>query len=73
MNDDYFVYLKKHRQMRGYTLKEIGAVLNLTHAAIWLMENGRRRLPMEYAMKLADFYGITVDELLGRSGDDGRI
>lgn len=66
MKDDYCEYLKKHREMRCYTQWQISRVLNLSHSAYGLIEVGKRRLPTEYASKLADFYGITVDELLGR-------
>ena len=30
-------------------------------------ERGERPLPLEYAEKLADFYGVSVDYLLGRT------
>lgn len=30
-------------------------------------ERGERPLPLEYADKLADFYGVSVDYLLGRT------
>jgi transcriptional regulator with XRE-family HTH domain len=30
-------------------------------------ERGERELPLAYAAKLADFYGVSVDYLLGRT------
>lgn len=30
-------------------------------------ERGERPLPLEYAEKLADYYGVSVDYLLGRT------
>ena len=30
-------------------------------------ERGERELPLAYATKLADFYGVSVDYLLGRT------
>lgn len=70
MKEGYCEYLKKHREMRCYTQWQISRVLNLSHSAYGLIELGRRRLPAEYAFKLAEFYGITIDELLGTDGRD---
>ncbi len=32
-------------------------------------ERGERPLPLEYAEKLADYYGVSVDYLLGRTNN----
>ena len=58
--------LKKLRLENGYTMEDIAKELNLSIAAISLYEKGKREPNQETLIKIADFYGITVDDLLGR-------
>ena len=41
--------------------------LNCTQACYSNYENGKRDIPPEVLEKLADFYGVSVDYLLGRT------
>ena len=34
-------------------------------------ENGERPVPFDFVVKLADFYGVTLDYIAGRSEDTG--
>ena len=47
--------------------KEISAVLVCDQSLDSKYERGERPLPFEYADKLADFYGVSVDYLMGRT------
>ena len=47
--------------------KEIAAYLMCDQSLYSKYERGERPLPLEYADKLADFYGVSVDYLLGRT------
>ena len=46
---------------------EIAAYLNCDQSLYSKYERGERPFPLEYADKLADFYGVSVDYLLGRT------
>ena len=58
--------LKALRKERGLTLKEVaeGTGLPLTSISYW--ESGERQPSADVLPAIADFYKITVDELLGR-------
>lgn len=57
--------LKECRRERGYTQEQIAQVLGVTRVAYTHWESGRRDIPNEALIQLADFYGCMVDELLG--------
>lgn len=56
------------RSAYGYTLQQIGDLFGYSKQAIYLWEQGEREPSYEDLLKLADFYGVTVDHLLGRPG-----
>jgi DNA-binding XRE family transcriptional regulator len=51
----------------GYTQKEIAALLNVRQNTYSQYEIGVLSYPVEALVKLADFYGVSVDYLLGRT------
>lgn len=55
------------REDRDLKQKEISAVLMCDQSLYSKYERGERPLPLEYADKLADFYGVSVDYLMGRT------
>ena len=55
------------REDRDIKQKEIAAYLMCDQSLYSKYERGERPLPLEYADKLADFYGVSVDYLLGRT------
>lgn len=61
----YLERLKKHRVMRGYLQEQIAEVLYMSRAGYGAVERGKRRLSIDSAIKLAGFYGITIDDLVG--------
>ena len=60
--------LKDIRLERGMTQAEVADQLHITASAFSLIENGKRGMMITRAKELADLYGISVDELLGRTG-----
>ncbi len=56
----------KLRKQQGRSQAEVAKYLQLTVAAYQNYEAGRREAGYEVLAKLADFYGVTVDYLLGR-------
>lgn len=59
--------LKKLRLQAKKTQTEIADFLGITYQAYAHYEKGRREPSPEQLSKLADFYGVTVDYILGRS------
>ena len=55
------------REDRDYKQKQIADFLMCDQSLYSKYERGERSLPLEYADKLADFYGVSVDYLLGRT------
>lgn len=49
--------------------KEIAAYLMCDQSLYSKYERGERPLPLELACKLADFYNVSVDYLLGRTNE----
>ena len=59
--------LKKLRLLWGKTQQELADALNISRSAYALYEAGRRQLGYESLLALADFYGVSLDYLFGRT------
>lgn len=55
------------REDRDLKQKDIAEYLICDQSLYSKYERGERPLPLEYAEKLADYYGVSVDYLLGRT------
>ena len=58
--------LKFFRKSRGFTQREIAALLRVDRSAYACYEIGKSQPDMSGLLILADFYSVTLDELLGR-------
>ena len=56
------------REDKDLKQKDIAEYLVCDQSLYSKYERGERPLPLEYAEKLADYYGVSVDYLLGRTG-----
>ena len=56
--------LRGIRQEKGYTQKEVADALNLQTVTYNRYETGARDIPVTILTDLADFYGVTVDDLV---------
>ena len=57
------------REDRDLKQKEVAAYLMCDQSLYSKYEREERSLPLEYADNLADFYGVSVDFLLGRTNE----
>lgn len=63
------------RMQKGYTQEEFRRLYNeqynrnYTSAAISMIEHGKRMPELGALVDFADFYGVSLDYLLGRAGD----
>lgn len=60
--------LKKAREETGYTQREVSIFVNIPQPTIARFETGKRLPDVEKLGILADFYGVSVDWLLGTKG-----
>lgn len=58
--------IKALRKEHGLTQTELGEVVGFTHVAVVKWENGQREPDFSTLIKLADYFGVSTDYLLGR-------
>ena len=61
--------IRNLREDRDLKQAEMASFLNCTQACYSNYENGKRDIPIEILMMLADFYNVSVDYLLGRTNE----
>jgi transcriptional regulator with XRE-family HTH domain len=59
--------IKDLRAEKGISQNELAKALGLTQQAISAYENGLREPDLETLQKIADFFNVSVDYLLGRT------
>lgn len=61
--------LKYLRKVKKVTQKEIADFLGVSNSAYSQYETGTREPSLDILTKLADYFGVTVDDILGRTED----
>ena len=61
--------LKLLRNEKGYTQGEISNFLGMARGSYAKIENGINKMNLENALKLANLYNVTIDNLLCLSND----
>lgn len=59
--------LKKLRKERKLTQKDIATFLNISQPAYQQFESGKKKMNLETMEKLADFFNVSTDYLLGKT------
>lgn len=59
--------LAKLRKEKGLTQEELAKALNITRSALSLYEIGKRDPDTETLKKMAEYFGVSIDYLLGRT------
>lgn len=57
--------LKEIREENGFTQNQIAEFLNIRQNTYSQYENGKRQLPIDVLIKLAKFYKVSTDYILG--------
>lgn len=65
--------IKVLRKNNKLTQKDMAGILNITQPSYCDWENGKTRPSIEDLIKLADYFGVSVDYLIGRESEDGRV
>ena len=68
----YFQRLRDLREDKDLRQKDIAAVLGISQTVYSRYERGFQTIPVMHLIRLADFYGVTTDYILGRTNDSGR-
>ena len=63
----YSQKLKEERKIRGFSQDELAKAIGISQASISYYENGVNEPSIGICEKIADFYEITIDELIGRT------
>lgn len=58
------------RKRRSLTQPELAKIMNVSQSTMTSWENDRRSVSNDDLIKLADFFEVTTDYLLGREVDD---
>jgi len=67
LGDDMKNRLKLLRKSRGYTQISLQMQTGIEQALLSKFENGERTPPTETLVRLADFYGVSIDYILYRT------
>ena len=59
--------LRDLREDRDLLQKDIARILNCSQVCYSRYESGKRDIPTDVLIKLADFYGVSTDYILGRT------
>lgn len=57
------------RKEHGISQKQAAADVGVSQALLSHYENGRRECGLDFVVRVADYYGVSCDYLLGRSAD----
>lgn len=69
MNSAFPRTLTLLRKERGISQKEAAASLKISQALLSHYEKGIRECGLDFVVRVADFYGVSCDYLLGRTAD----
>ncbi len=64
-----FTRIRDLREDADLTQKEIGEFLKLSRRTYAHYENGTRNIPLDVLIDMADFHNVSIDYLLGRTGN----
>ena len=61
--------LKSLRRERKMTQESLARVFHISQTSVSKYETGEAVPDLETAVKMADFFGVSLDEFVGREGD----
>ncbi len=65
----YYRRIKELREDHDKTQRDLAAVLNMPQSQYWRYEQGLRDIPTDILLRLAEYYSVSVDYLLGRTNN----
>lgn len=58
--------LRNLREQKGLSPEELADELKLAKSAIWAYESGKKQITVSHLSMIADFFKVSVDDLLDR-------
>lgn len=65
----FSIRLKDLRNSKGLTMMQLAEAIDTTKATISNFENAQRNPSLEMLIKLADYFNVSIDFLIGRTND----
>lgn len=62
--------VKELREAKGISVRHLALATGFSHSTIARLERGERKLSTPQAVALADYFGVSVDFLLGKSPEE---
>ena len=62
-----FERLRLLRKEKGNTQQDIGDLLGMNQTIYSRYERGFQIIPLQHLLKLADYYGVSIDYIVGRT------
>ena len=59
--------IKELRREKNITMKHLGEIIGVSESAVSQYENGKRQPDQTILIKIADYFNVSTDYLLGRS------
>ena len=65
-----YLKIKDLREDHDLSQKEVAKILNISQVAYSYYEIGKRNIPLDLLIKLADYYNVSLDYIVGRVKKD---
>ena len=65
----YYRRIQELREDHDKTQRDLAEILGMPQSQYWRYEQGYRDIPTDILIQLADYYGVSVDYLLGRTNE----
>ena len=65
----YYRRLRELREDHDKTQRDLAAVLDMPQSQYWRYEQGYRDLPSDILIRLAEYYGVSTDYILGQTNN----
>lgn len=65
-----YLKIKDLREDHDLSQKEVAKILNISQVAYSYYEIGKRNIPLDLLIKLADYYNVSLDYIVGRLKKD---
>lgn len=63
MDGDYMKLLREYRTTANYSFKDMANLLNISKTYYWQLENKKRRISYDMAVKIASIFKLKPDDL----------
>ena len=70
---NYGIFLKEERKARGISQEQLAKEIGISQAQISYYESGTNEPTIGICIRIADYYGITLDELFGKDNKKGIV